>query len=190
MSARATCGIRHQTDSFVVTDGLDVDPCFRRETSAGVLSWVIDHVEGLEPVVTTGCTLVDNQHPQQWQMSMMDSPNTEQDRQSHVAAAGGAAGAVLASSCCIGPLVLISLGASGPWIGKLTALKPYQPVFVVGTAILLGSGFWLVYGPRRQSCEAERPARYSGRLTKAVLWAASVLTLAALTTDYWAPLFY
>ena len=123
-------------------------------------------------------------------MSMMHSSRTKQDRQSHVAAAGSAAGAVLASSCCIGPLVLISLGASGPWIGKLTALKAYQPFFVVATAILLGYGFWLVYGPRRQSCGGECSARHSGRLTKAALWAASVLTLAALTTDYWAPLFY
>ncbi|HNP35408.1 MAG TPA: mercuric transporter MerT family protein [Woeseiaceae bacterium] len=29
------------------------------------------------------------------------------------------------ATCCIVPLVLITLGASGAWIGSLTALKDY-----------------------------------------------------------------
>ena len=41
-------------------------------------------------------------------------------------ATGGILGALLASSCCIVPLVLISLGVSGAWIGNLTALEPYK----------------------------------------------------------------
>jgi mercuric ion transport protein len=43
--------------------------------------------------------------------------------------AGGLA-AVLASTCCLGPLVLITLGFSGAWIGNLTALEPYRPMFI------------------------------------------------------------
>jgi len=42
-------------------------------------------------------------------------------------AAGGLA-AILASTCCLGPLVLITLGFSGAWIGNLTALEPYRPI--------------------------------------------------------------
>ena len=38
-------------------------------------------------------------------------------------AAGGLA-AILASTCCLGPLVLITLGFSGAWIGSLTVLEP------------------------------------------------------------------
>ncbi len=45
-------------------------------------------------------------------------------------AAGGILAALGASSCCILPLVLFGLGASGAWIGNLTAMAPYQPVFV------------------------------------------------------------
>jgi len=37
--------------------------------------------------------------------------------------AGGLA-ALLASVCCIGPLLLIMLGVNGAWIGNLTALEP------------------------------------------------------------------
>ncbi len=40
--------------------------------------------------------------------------------------AGGVA-ALLASACCLGPLVLVVLGFSGAWIGNLTALEPYRP---------------------------------------------------------------
>lgn len=40
--------------------------------------------------------------------------------------AGGLA-AILASTCCLGPLVLVALGFSGAWIGNLTVLEPYRP---------------------------------------------------------------
>lgn len=49
-------------------------------------------------------------------------------------AVGGLA-AVLASTCCLGPLVLVTLGFSGAWIGNLTALEPYRPIFI-GVALV------------------------------------------------------
>jgi mercuric ion transport protein len=48
-------------------------------------------------------------------------------RTQKLVAAGGVLGAFAASSCCIAPLALFSLGISGAWIGNLTALAPYQP---------------------------------------------------------------
>ena len=115
-----------------------------------------------------------------------------QDRKRNVAAAGGVLGAVLASSCCIGPLLLIMLGASGAWIGNLTALKAYQPVFVPVTLAFLGFGFWQVYGNSKRNCDDDSscasPA--SDRLIKIVLWAATLLVAIALSTDLWAPFFY
>src|SRR5260370_7914781 len=65
-------------------------------------------------------------------------------------AVGGIFGALAASSCCVVPLILFSLGIGGAWIGDLTALAPYKPIFVAGTAGLLGYGFYLVFWkPRR-----------------------------------------
>ena len=60
------------------------------------------------------------------------------------AAAGGILGALAASSCCILPLALFMLGISGAWIGNLTALAPYQPIFSAATAGCLGVGYYLV----------------------------------------------
>jgi mercuric ion transport protein len=45
----------------------------------------------------------------------------------HGRAAGNTTGglaAILASTCCLGPLVLVALGFSGAWIGNLTVLEP------------------------------------------------------------------
>ena len=107
-------------------------------------------------------------------------------------AAGSVLGAILASSCCIVPLVLITLGASGAWIGSLTALEPYKPIFVGFTMILLGFGFWHVYRKPKVACEEGSycATETSGRITKSALWLATVLVILALTIDYWAPLFY
>ncbi len=107
-------------------------------------------------------------------------------------AAGSVLGAILASSCCIVPLVLITLGASGAWIGSLTALEPYKPIFVGFTMILLGFGFRHVYRKPMVACEdgSYCATETSGRITKSALWLATVLVLLALTIDYWAPLFY
>jgi mercuric ion transport protein len=109
-----------------------------------------------------------------------------------VAAAGGVIGAVLASSCCIGPIILITLGASGAWIGNLTALKAYQPVFVAVALAFLGFGFWRVYGKSSQGCDdgSTCATPNSDRIVKSALWIATVLVALALTTDIWAPLFY
>ena len=37
---------------------------------------------------------------------------------------GAIASAIIASVCCIGPLVLLLLGVGGAWAGSLTALEP------------------------------------------------------------------
>src|SRR5260370_6781919 len=78
-------------------------------------------------------------------------------------AAGGLLGALAASSCCILPLVLFSLGVSGAWIGNFTQLAPYQPYFIAATIGFLGYGYWLVLPPpkiaflEQQACARPPP---------------------------------
>lgn len=104
-------------------------------------------------------------------------------------AIGGILGALAASSCCIVPLVLFSLGIGGAWIGNLTALAPYKPLFVAGTTGLLSYGFYLVYGKPKQACaEGAVCARpIPNRFVKLALWLATVLVAAAFAFDYVAP---
>jgi mercuric ion transport protein len=105
-------------------------------------------------------------------------------------AIGGVFGALAASSCCIVPLILFSLGIGGAWISNLTALAPYKPIFVAGTAGLLGYGFYLIYWkPRRACAEGTACARpISNRLVRVALWIATALVIAAFAFDHVAPL--
>ena len=54
---------------------------------------------------------------------------------------GGVLASIGASACCVGPLLLLSLGISGAWIGNLTALEPYRPVFISLVIVFLGLAF-------------------------------------------------
>jgi mercuric ion transport protein len=111
-------------------------------------------------------------------------------RTQKLVAAGGVLGALAASSCCIAPLALFSLGIGGAWIGNLTALAPYQPYFIAATLICLGYGYWLVYRPRKVAC-AEGAACVKplpNRLVMFGLILATVLVAGALAIDLLAPL--
>lgn len=104
-------------------------------------------------------------------------------------AAGGILGALAASSCCILPLVLFSLGISGAWISNFTALAPFKPYFTAGTLALLGYGYYLAYVKPKQACADGSCAQpLPNRLVKSSLWIATVLVVVALAFDYIAPL--
>lgn len=124
--------------------------------------------------------------------TQVENQQTDSQGRERLLAAGGIVGAIIASSCCVLPLLLVTLGISGTWIGSLTALEPYKPYFLVVTAILLGAGFWHVYiRPKKACADGSYCARLtSGRITQAALWLATVLALLAATVNFWAPLFY
>jgi len=111
-------------------------------------------------------------------------------RQQRLVVAGGFLGALAASSCCILPLVLFSLGVSGAWIGNFTQLAPYQPYFIAATIGFLGYGYWLVYRSAKLACaDGEACARpLPNRLVKTGLVLATILVVAALGFDFLAPL--
>ena len=105
-------------------------------------------------------------------------------------AGGGILGALAASSCCIVPLILFSLGIGGAWIGNLTALAPYKPLFVAGTAAILGYGYYLVYWKPRKACadDAACARAIPNHFVKLSLWLATILVVVAFAFDYIAPL--
>src|SRR5690349_24617072 len=96
-------------------------------------------------------------------------------------AVGGLLGALAASSCCILPLMLFSLGVSGAWIGNFTQLAPYQPYFIAATLAFLGYGYWLIYRSRACTDACTRPL--SNQIVKGSLVVATFLVFAALGLD-------
>ena len=78
------------------------------------------------------------------------------------AAIGSVIAAVAASSCCMLPLALFTLGAGGAWIGTLVRLAPFQPYFIAAALACLGAGYWLVYRSDRIKCERDQACQTSG----------------------------
>ncbi len=92
-----------------------------------------------------------------------------------------------ASLCCVGPLVLLSLGIGGSWISTLTALEPIRPVFIVITLVFIFLAFRKLY-LLPVACEVDKPcARPETRRNQRILfWLFSTLIVALLSFPYYA----
>lgn len=98
--------------------------------------------------------------------------------------------AVGASVCCVGPLVLLTLGIGGAWVSSLTALEPLRPWLVAVTLLFMGLAFRRLY-LQPQVCEpgaacAEPIVRKRQRL---IFWAVALALLALLSVPWLAPFF-
>jgi len=118
----------------------------------------------------------------------IDQQMDNDSRKSRMMAAGGIFGAIAASTCCIVPLLLFSLGISGAWISNLTAMQPYKPIFIVMTLGFLGYGFWMVYRKPKDCGEGEACARpLPNTLVKTSLWGSTFLIIVAIFWNWIAP---
>jgi mercuric ion transport protein len=99
---------------------------------------------------------------------------------------GGIIAALGAASCCVVPFALFLAGVSGAWIGNLTALEPYQPIFAAVALGFVGYGAYLVYWRPKAACAdgsyCARPA--SSRVAKIGLWSAGALVVIAVGFPY------
>ena len=106
--------------------------------------------------------------------------------------AGGLIAALLASVCCLGPLVLVMIGVSGAWISNLTLLEPYRPLFIGVALVFMGLAWRRIYrAPAATECEPGTLCALpqTNRAYRAMFWVVSALVLLALGFPYLAPLF-
>lgn len=120
-----------------------------------------------------------------------DEAAPAKERTQALFAVGGILAALGAASCCVVPFALFTLGISGAWIGNLTALEPYQPVFAVISLGAIGSGFYRVYRKPTVACADGSwcATPRSTRAAKTGLWTATILVVVALAFPRLAPLF-
>lgn len=110
--------------------------------------------------------------------------------QSLTLAAGGLA-ALLASACCLGPLVLVSIGLGGAWISNLTALEPYRPLFIGVALVALFFARRRIDRPAVECKSGEVCAQpQNKRAYRGLFWTVVALVLVAFILPYLAPLFY
>ena len=103
---------------------------------------------------------------------------------------GGLFGALAASSCCILPVVLFSLGVSGAWIGNFTQLCALPALSLRRRDRLPRDRLLGLSTARRDSRlrRGEACARpLPNRMVRIVLIAATLLIVAAFGFDYIAP---
>jgi mercuric ion transport protein len=104
--------------------------------------------------------------------------------------AGGLA-ALLASACCLGPLVLVSVGLSGAWIGNLTVLEPYRPFFIAAALVALFFAWRRIYRPVQDCSPGDACAVPQVRSTYRVIFSVvAALIAVAFGFPYVLPLFY
>jgi mercuric ion transport protein len=103
----------------------------------------------------------------------------------------GGLAAILASTCCLGPLVLVALGLSGAWIGNLTRLEPYRPFFIAGALIALFFAGRHIFRPA-QTCDPGDVCAVprTRRIYKLFFVTVCVLVVIALAFPYVGKLFY
>lgn len=61
--------------------------------------------------------------------------------------AGTIVSAILASICCIGPLILAGLGIGS--VGIFSSLERYRLIFMLVTFAFLGAAFYLTYRKKK-----------------------------------------
>ena len=99
---------------------------------------------------------------------------------------GGIAAAIGAGLCCAGPLVLLLLGVSGSWIGNLTVLEPYRPIFILLVLVLFSFAGWKVYRPIEECEPGTACAMPQVRKRRQIIfWVTAFIALILVTSNYW-----
>ena len=98
--------------------------------------------------------------------------------------------AIGASVCCVGPLVLLTLGIGGAWIANLTALEPLRPWLVAATLLFVGLAFRRLYlqPPVCEPGAACAEPIVLGR-QRLIFWVVVLALLALLSVPWLAPFF-
>jgi mercuric ion transport protein len=99
--------------------------------------------------------------------------------------------AIGASVCCVGPLILLALGIGGTWVGSLTAMESYRPIFIIITLFFLGLAFRKLYLVP-QVCAPDTPCADPRTIKRQRLtfWIVAVLLLSLLALPRLATFFY
>ncbi|MGH2603364.1 MAG: mercuric transporter MerT family protein [Dehalococcoidia bacterium] len=103
----------------------------------------------------------------------------------------GGTSAILASACCILPLVLVMLGLGGAWLSVLHALQPYRWIFLSLTAIALVFAWRRLYPASVECAPGDACALPANRRAYRMLfWIIVVLVALAAVFPWLAPLWY
>lgn len=97
--------------------------------------------------------------------------------------AGMIVSAILASICCIGPLILAGLGIGS--IGIFSSLERYRPLFITITFAFIGVAFYFAYRKKKTAdacCDINDIKK--NRVKKVILWVITALAVGLVLFPY------
>lgn len=110
----------------------------------------------------------------------------EKDSTTRWAIAGSFAAVLGTVVCCVGPVVLLSLGVGGAGAASLSALEAYRPWFMLAATAGLGVAFYRTYFRNRaencgdEACGGSAP----GLVDSMLLWSATLLVALLVAWPY------
>ncbi|MBI3585523.1 MAG: cation transporter [Ignavibacteriales bacterium] len=92
---------------------------------------------------------------------------------------GGVIAAVIASLCCIGPVIVVFLGVGS--VAAFSVFEAYRPYLIGLTVALIGLAFYFTYRKQEIKCEdGTCKVEGAGKLAKTGVWSATILTILAI----------
>ena len=100
--------------------------------------------------------------------------------------------ALLASSCCVAPLLLALAGVSGAWIGQLRRIEPDSPWLMGLSFVALAVAGWRLFRKPSDgaSCDVDVDCRRASGVARRWFWFVALLALVPLLAPLVAPWFY
>ena len=101
--------------------------------------------------------------------------------------------ALLASGCCVAPLLLALAGISGTWIGQLRRIEPWSPWLMGLSFAALAFAGWRLYRRPSEGSDCgidDLACRQANGAARRWFWAVAVLALVPLAAPLAAPWFY
>jgi mercuric ion transport protein len=121
---------------------------------------------------------------------MTTEPETPSPKKLSWLGIGTALAAIGASVCCVGPLLLLSLGIGGAWMSTLTSMESVRPFFILLTLAFIGLGYRKLY-LLTDECEPGTACALPEEKHKqhTLFWIISTLALLLLAFPWYAPIF-
>ncbi len=96
---------------------------------------------------------------------------------------GSVIAAILASICCIGPVVLVGIGVGSlAFFSQFNALRPY---FIIGSLLLLVPAFYFAYRKREVKCEdGSCKIESAGKWNQISVWIAAIFVAGFIAFPY------
>ena len=115
--------------------------------------------------------------------------NTRKDSSLREIIVLGILSVIAMTTCCVLPLLLVSLGVTGVFIGQMSSLYQYHWYFLAFASAALLYGFWKAYRPiSEQQCADGSCAKPMNRtVIRSIVWVALAIVLGALAFQYIAP---